>query len=101
MKFTAYVKYKPTGKLMLKSDEDYKTKSAFVNDLRRNEYIVYRCEIGDVYDFVLSSTNCEDEDFDAARLAYKRGELNWTGFKQAKQDLKIAKEKKLGIYIGD
>lgn len=101
MKFTAFVKYKPTGQKMFKTDEDYKTKSAFVNDLKRNEYIVYRCEISDVYDFVLGSTNCEDEDFDAARLAYKRGELNWNGFKQAKQDLKIAKEKKLGIYIGD
>lgn len=97
MKFEARVKHKPTGKMMMKVDDEYKTKAAFINDLKANEYIVYRCEIYDVYEFVLESTNCEDEDFEAARLAYKRGELNWEGFKKAKNDLKIAKEKCLGI----
>lgn len=54
----------------------YERKSDFVRDLRHNGYTVHRCEISDVYDFVVAS-DCIDDNlvWQAARLAFREGRL--------------------------
>lgn len=84
MQYKAYVTYRPTGEKFFKTDSDFRSKTSYAKDLRANEFIVHRVEIAEVYDFVIENTNCEDFDYEAARLAFKNGELTLEGFHKAK-----------------
>lgn len=64
--YKAFVKDKQTKKAIF-IESEYKTKTAFIKDLRSNGYIVnnYHVQEKEVFDWVMENTNAGDEDFKA------------------------------------
>lgn len=62
-KFTAFVKDSSGNYKYITAE--YKTKTAFIKDLRSNGYKVnnYKVKLKRVYNYILSKTNTEKEDF--------------------------------------
>lgn len=76
--YEAYVTDKFDGKKFFFKAKDFgcKSRKEFIDDLHSNGYAIHRVEIEEVFDCVLENTNCEEADYEAARLAYKDGRLD-------------------------
>ncbi len=77
--YTVFVTDKRANEKFFFNSEDcggYSSKKKFVAELHSNGYTVHRCEIKEIYDYVLENTNCEKVDYEAARLAYRDGRLD-------------------------
>ena len=70
MLYKAFVKNNETGERKFIED-DYKSKTGFIEDLQRNGFSVSRVEPKDLYDFVMSETNGDKYDWEVAKRMYE------------------------------
>lgn len=60
-KYSAVVKERETGKIVLLENYEYETKKSFIEDIRGNGYTVNpnKVKISEVFDYIMNNTNCE------------------------------------------